>query len=191
MSPPPLFFSLSFLTPSRRSPCLPLSFCFSPCRPLGFFPPPLPPGFHPLPSLLLAPLPLGRLQQLSSPRVTAAARTRGRTGPRAPRGAPPSVPRPPGSQGHPPPRASRPRPARPPPRARARRGCESCPPPPEQPPLARGARAQRSSAAGARWVARAGCALLPQAVSPGLSPAPAPRQPRGPSPAGHPRPQRR
>lgn len=63
---------------------------------------------------------------------------------------------------------------------------------PEQQPLARGARAQRSSAAGARWVARAGCALLPQAVSlPGLSPAPAPRQPRGPSPAGHPRPQRR
>lgn len=63
---------------------------------------------------------------------------------------------------------------------------------PEQQPLARGARAQRSSAAGARWVARAGCALLPQAVSlPGHSPAPAPRQPRGPSPAGHPRPQRR
>lgn len=173
--PPPLFsFSPASLPLSSVSffcfPCLPFSFCLcfapspsrflSPLPPSGFPPPALPPPLLPSPSAPRSPAACSSPVSLADPAPPPPAPAAGPARP-APPGAPSWVPRPPGSQGHPPPSRLAAPPGRPPPSAPERRGCESCSPRPEQQPLARGARAQRSAAAGARWVARAGCALLP------------------------------
>ncbi|XDA73253.1 hypothetical protein R6Z07F_003528 [Ovis aries] len=78
----------------------------------------------------------------------------------------------------PPASGSRPRPARQQPRARARRGCESRSPLPEQHSPARRAGAQRSAAAGAGGVARAGRALPIQRRPHPTATAPPPRASR-------------
>uniref|UniRef100_A0A8D1BUI7 Calcium/calmodulin dependent protein kinase II inhibitor 1 n=1 Tax=Sus scrofa TaxID=9823 RepID=A0A8D1BUI7_PIG len=180
---PPPFLLLPLSSPPRISlfqsiplpPILSLLLSPSPSR----FPstPSLPPGIlppSPVPSLLprspppppLAAPPLAAPQSASRARA-AAARTRRRTGPLGSPGCALLGPAPSGLAGIASSSGSRPRPAGSQPCARACRGCESCSPLPEQQPLAaRRAGAQRSAAAGARGVAQAGCALLPQRCPP-------------------------